>query len=336
MTTVQRRYSLPNCKLILEGLSDDSSTNPADIRPAMPILVNAECHLPNLDQPLTGGREFLESLVTAVSNYAQEFLSGIAHPKSRKVQADLVRLEKGPQADLHTLSLQPEAAAAPAAEETAKDKSAIAVNLTTVQLFDLLEAVDQLLADRSTLPDLSLDLKSVPKQYAATHQSVGQTVAPAVLGVTGLAIAGAALFAIPIPKKVEPPKIPQPKAQTQASPVPQTPTASGSPTTSPTSAALPLITDPKLVNSLQQQTQKQLQTAWTNKKEFTKDVVYRVSVNKSGKIVGYKPIEQSTASPSALKKLYQPTATGNTTPEAIADFKVVFKPNGQLDVSPWK
>jgi cytoskeletal protein RodZ len=306
----------------------------------MPILVNAECHLPNLEQPLVGGRDFLESLVNAVSNYTQELLSGIGHPKTQKAQPDLVRLEPGPQADLHTLTLQPEG-------ENTNGRSPTQVNLTTVQLFDLLEAVDQFLADSRTLPDVSLNLKSVPKQYAATHQSVGERVAPAVLGVTGLALAGAALFAIPIPKKVEPPKIPQPQAQTQASPVPQPPTTTGSPAANPTSATaaspatsqapatLTSITDPTVVKSLQQQTQKQLETAWTNKNEFTKDVVYRVSVNKGGKIVGYKSIGQAAPNPSALQKLVAAPAAGNN-PEAIAEFKVVFKPNGQVDVSPWK
>lgn len=341
MTTVQRRYNLPNCKLVLEGVSDATNPNPSDPRPLMPILVNAECHLPNLEQPLVGGREFLESLVNAVSNYSQELLSGIGHPKTQKAQTDLVRLEQGLQADLHTLTLQPEG-------ENTNGRSPIQVNLTTVQLFDLLEAVDQFLADSRTLPDVSLNLKSVPKQYAATHQSVGERVAPAVLGVTGLALAGVALFAIPIPKKVEPPKIPQPQAQTQASPVPQPPTANGSPAASPTSptaaaspatspalAKLTSITDPTVVKSLQQQTQKQLETAWTNKNEFTKDVVYRVSVNKGGKIVGYKSIRQAAPNPSALQKLVAAPAPG-TTPEAIAEFKVVFKPNGRVDVSPWK
>ncbi|MBW4622592.1 MAG: DUF4335 domain-containing protein [Cyanosarcina radialis HA8281-LM2] len=340
MTTVQRRYNLPNCKLVLEGVSDATNTNPLDPRPLMPILVNAECHLPNLEQPLVGGRDFLESLVNAVSNYTQELLSGIGHPKTQKAQPDLVRIEKGPQEDLHTLTLQPEG-------EAANGRSPIQVNLTTVQLFDLLEAVDQFLADSRTLPDVALNLNSVPKQYAATHQSVGERVAPAVLGVTGLALAGAALFAIPIPKKVEPPKIPQ--AQTQASPVPQPPTATGSPAVSPTTpttaaspatspvpATLPSITDPTVVKSLQQQTQKQIETAWTNKNEFTKDVVYRVSVNKGGKIVGYKSIGQAVPNPSALKKLSEVPAAGTTAPEAIAEFKVVFKPNGQVDVSPWR
>ncbi|NEQ26135.1 MAG: DUF4335 domain-containing protein, partial [Microcoleus sp. SIO2G3] len=41
--TIQRQYSLPNCKLVLEGLSDPAA--PIDpIRPLLSILVNAECH----------------------------------------------------------------------------------------------------------------------------------------------------------------------------------------------------------------------------------------------------------------------------------------------------
>jgi hypothetical protein len=37
------------------------------------MLVNAECHLTAIEQPLMGGRDFFESLASAVSGYAQNF-----------------------------------------------------------------------------------------------------------------------------------------------------------------------------------------------------------------------------------------------------------------------
>ena len=77
--TIRRQYSLPNCTLILEGLSDTNATNSGllDPRPLMTILVNAQCHFPGHDYFLEGGRDFFESLVSAVSRYAQE--NGIVH-----------------------------------------------------------------------------------------------------------------------------------------------------------------------------------------------------------------------------------------------------------------
>ncbi|HEY9672257.1 MAG TPA: DUF4335 domain-containing protein, partial [Waterburya sp.] len=81
--TIRRQYSLPNCTLILEGLSDAPPTSGGqiDARPLMTMLVSAECHFSGIAQPLSGGRDFLESLVRAVSRYAQEFLSQVHHPK---------------------------------------------------------------------------------------------------------------------------------------------------------------------------------------------------------------------------------------------------------------
>ena len=71
--TIRRQYSLPNCTLVLEGLSDGSAASQLDLRPVLSILMSAECYVTGLGEPLSGGREFFESLVRAVSSYAQEF-----------------------------------------------------------------------------------------------------------------------------------------------------------------------------------------------------------------------------------------------------------------------
>lgn len=58
---IQRKYSLPNCTLLLEGLSDASrAAHFQEMRPELSILVNAECYLSSYNQPLVGGREFLK------------------------------------------------------------------------------------------------------------------------------------------------------------------------------------------------------------------------------------------------------------------------------------
>jgi Domain of unknown function (DUF4335) len=102
--TIRRQYSLPNCTLVLDGLSDGSSTTGiADPRPVMSSLFNAECHFVGHEQPLFGGRDFLTSLVTTVSNYAQEFLSGIPHPLQPQSDAKLVSLVKGSRDNIHHL-----------------------------------------------------------------------------------------------------------------------------------------------------------------------------------------------------------------------------------------
>ncbi|NJR59278.1 MAG: DUF4335 domain-containing protein [Cyanobacteria bacterium CRU_2_1] len=94
--TIQRQYSLPNCKLILEGLNGDNLLDPASARPLVSLVTNVECHLAGLEKPLTGGREFLEGLVKAVSDYAQDYLSGIPHSarRDRHDHHSLVQIQK--------------------------------------------------------------------------------------------------------------------------------------------------------------------------------------------------------------------------------------------------
>jgi hypothetical protein len=75
--TTQRQYTLPNCNLIVEGMTTDAND------PASPlsVVMNVECQLPGAtDATLTGGREFLDHLVAAVSLYAQQLLSGVPQP----------------------------------------------------------------------------------------------------------------------------------------------------------------------------------------------------------------------------------------------------------------
>ena len=92
---IQRKYSLPNCTLLLEGLSDASrAAHFQELRPELSILVNAECYLSGHKQPLVGGREFFESLVRAVSGYAQEYLSQVPNPQAHNQDSELVEFQK--------------------------------------------------------------------------------------------------------------------------------------------------------------------------------------------------------------------------------------------------
>ncbi len=199
--TIRRQYSLPNCTLVLEGLSDEAATaDSMDERPLMSILVNSECHFVGSNQNLSGGRVFFENLVKAVSAYAQEFLSGLRHPIETEGGSDLVHLERVDKKNLHRLSWQPAAD---------NQEQRVEIELTTVQLFDLVEAVDQFFADRRTLPDLSLELQPVSRRYRQVEEPLVQRATPAALGITSLAIAAIAFFFVPVPEVREPEPVQQ-------------------------------------------------------------------------------------------------------------------------------
>jgi hypothetical protein len=159
----------------------------------MSILVNAECHFADTGRSLAGEREFLESLVKAVSAYAQQFLSGIA--RLQQGNADLIRLEQGKEKGSHHLIENA------SSSSTAKQ---VQLQLTTVQLFDLVDAVDQFLADTRTLPEFSLQLQPAPRRYRQPEEPMVKRAAPAALGATSLAAAAIAFYLLPIPEVRKP------------------------------------------------------------------------------------------------------------------------------------
>ncbi|MBF2003262.1 MAG: DUF4335 domain-containing protein [Synechococcales cyanobacterium M58_A2018_015] len=357
--TIQRQYSLPNCRLILEGLSNETLADPIG-RPPLSIVTNVECHLAGQSKPLTGGRDFLTSLTTAVSEYAQEYLSGIHHliiRRDRSGHTPLVELQRL-DSHLHRLIIHPEPG------QSNSNQPAQHIDLTTVQLFDLVEAVDQLYADGQTLPDLSLKLTPLSKRYIRSQEPIGKRAVPALVGASSLAAAAALLFMVPVPEVRRPetasettatespvaaptvspsPAAPPPDAS--ASPVAPSPIASPSPDANASGAGVnlvgaPEITDQAELDRLTVQLYDQLDLAWDKVPTFDQPLEYRVGVDTNGEIVGYK-----FANDQALTYLndtplaeiqfdaVSPEEGGTSSP--LAQFLVVFKPDGVLEVSPW-
>jgi hypothetical protein len=202
---IQRQYSLPNCTLILEGLSSLSPTDTQDPRPVLSIVVNAECRFVGIQQKRQGGRVFLENLVKTVSEYAQSYLSGIPHPVYTQGEEDKINIERIPHQHLHRLTWYP----------STEKENPVEIILTTVQLFDLVEGIDQFFADSRTLPDLTLQLQPVSRRYRPPDEPLAQRAVPATLGIASLAIAAFALFFIPTPEIKEPePDLSTPPTQT--------------------------------------------------------------------------------------------------------------------------
>lgn len=197
---IRRQYSLPNCTLILEGLSDGSNLN--EPRPLLSILVNAQCQFMGINQRLEGGRSFLESLATAVNCYAQECLSGVHRPLEKLTQdRDHLELLALDDPSLHRLIWYP---------PPELHQAPVSLDLSTVQLFDLVEAVDQFIADSQTLPDFSVKLQPVSRRYRQPDEPLGQRAIPAVFGTISLAIAVLGLYFLPIPNVRKPVNKPVP------------------------------------------------------------------------------------------------------------------------------
>jgi len=232
--TIRRQYSLPNCTLVLEGLSDGSAASQLEKRPVLSILMSAECYLSSLADPLTGGRDFFESLVRVVSSYAQEFMSGVHYP-DRHDHAGLVQLHRI-DGNSHRLTILP-ALSDSGAQIAEKTQVSADVDLTTVQLFDLVEAIDQFFADTQTLPELSLQLTPVSKRYIKSAEPLAQRALPGIIGVSSLALAAMAFFLVPVPEVQRPrDPVPQPNATSRNLGTPN-PGGSGTPNPNPTPAA---------------------------------------------------------------------------------------------------
>ncbi|TVQ47734.1 MAG: DUF4335 domain-containing protein [Gloeocapsa sp. DLM2.Bin57] len=183
-----RQYYSSNCNLVLEGLSNEGFN--------LDILLNAECKIVSSETTLTGGRVFLENLVKVVSAYAQDLLSGLHHPQTLNLESDLIHLK--PNGYLHRLTWQ-----------KTKDytEEAIEIDLTTVELFDLLEIIDQFLLDSSTLPDLGVPLEPLSRRHRQDGQPLVARTVPAFVGMATVALTAIAAFLI------EPPVVREPQPQ---------------------------------------------------------------------------------------------------------------------------
>lgn len=194
---IQRQYNSPNCTLSLHGFSDDNS-NLSNGVPVMTVLTEAKCQILGNPTVLSGGVTFVANLLRAVSAYGQEFLSGLTHSWAVEDENDYIYLRKIPQKNRHLLVWQ---------EKKEDTEHQLEIELSTVQLFDLLETLDQFLADASTLPHLSDNLSPVSRRYRQMEVSLVEQSTPAVLGLAGFALSAIALFLIPIPNEISDPNL---------------------------------------------------------------------------------------------------------------------------------
>ncbi len=311
MSTLLREYRLPHCTVVLEGFTTQAGG-------PLAVLIQMDCYLPGLEQPMRGGSELLEHLSQTVSEYVQNFLS---HREPVPVHpAGPVALEPLSQHQ-HRLRVHPEL--------LQEAREPVQLDLTTIQLFDLLEACDQGMSDPQTLPDWTLNLvPHIPRSIKLSQQTV-----PAGVGFVTLSAAAIALALLPTPKIQPPPELRETTAQTSPDPTPTpatvTPTPSPDPTATVTPTPKPTVAlEPVDASRLLIQVYEEINTAWTER--ITRDVSFRVGVNGQGKVVNFTPLGAATGEEQLLplEKLRQ-------TGQAVAEFRVVFKESGALEVSPY-
>ncbi|NJN60602.1 MAG: DUF4335 domain-containing protein [Coleofasciculaceae cyanobacterium RL_1_1] len=370
--SVRRKYSLPGCTLILEGVTTEANGR----RPTISAVVNAECHILGQAQILAGGQGFLQQLTETLSAYTQSLLSGIVPivPEGHIVIEPLPPLQ-------HRLTITDPGLEAP-----------VSLDLSTLQLFDLLESLDQMLADARTLPGWSLDLKPLTRHQARLDPPITERATPAAIGLSSLAVAAIVLFFLPIPevrRPTEPIPVsaeeaaqttttneaagsapptdptqtaeadaakssgsaaekndstdtdskPKDAAETKATTDSQTPRSLNSDTQSDTNSEPEIIADSDQLYALNLKLDQDLSANWDSDTAPPTDREYRVSVGRDGAIIGYigrsEGAESYVDSTPLPDLIYVPAEAGSAKVEAQADFRVVFSDSGTIEVSPW-
>ncbi|MEM1311479.1 MAG: DUF4335 domain-containing protein, partial [Cyanobacteria bacterium P01_H01_bin.153] len=357
-------------------------------------VLNSECSFPGTSDRLSGGREFLDALVRTVSAYAQSLLSGVTHPTEEAVvdaQPVTLTYTEGSRHQLVATIAEPNGNQQPKT-----------IELNSVQLFDLVEAVDQLLADALTLPDMTLQVVPLNRRHARPTEPATKRVIPAAVGISTLAAAAAFLFMPPVPE-FEPTRVERPdlsdlvqqeaanlgasgdapgdedadaNADDLDAPAPDASddiivsdsegadeedrtvvddnadggadSAAAAETVDPVAAGIALgrlsaarpIVDDATLNDIEVELESDLAAALEEltagaEPDFDEALVYRVAVSGNVEILGYK--YENDAALENIDRTPLPSLTfipineESVQDEPIAQFRVTFKPDGEVD-----
>lgn len=332
--TIRRQYSLPNCSLILDGWAQDMSGNEGDNgRPLMSIVMNAECRFTAKTEQnlLKGDREFLESLVRVVSHYAQYILSGIDAKDQQDWVSEKVKLEPIPETNRHRLQYTH--------QEEGKAETTETVDLTTVELFDLIEAIDQLLNDGTTLPELTLSINPNSRRIRSREEPLSKRAIPALTGVASVTVAAIALFFVPIPEMREAERT-ESRDPREEETLPDGEGEDGEIIPSgieETLEVVPAMENPEAINALAEDLQTRIEETWEEQGLVQEPLSYRVWVTSSGDVIAYQGISdpnRNITEVPALPNLLS-ARPEETTPEgieAITELEVIFDPSGTVEV----
>ncbi len=293
---LQRIYSVPNCLLVVEGLSTTEDQQ-------MNLLTRFSCQVAGAE--ISGGKELLCNLTRGISYACQALMAG----EEAEYHQDQVTI--GTAGFHYQLAIEGE-------------EGKVEVKLDRVQLFDLMEALDQLCLDQRTLPDLGLVLPPITPPMSAVNP-----VVHALVGISSVAAVAVALWFVPIPERTpqEAPTLPpQERVLPQEAPPPQT------------------ITDPEELEKLRSGLFELLDRSWRNARTFEVPLTYSVTVDQEGTIIGYKETPETRANlgdqaEEILKRMEEELPLEKllrqnlgTQPRSVATFIVTFDITDQLEV----
>ncbi len=217
---MQRSYSLPSCTLLVEGISTGGNV--------LSIVTSFGCRFNHHPEPIIGGLELLKAMVTVIGAYAQSLASNNSM-KSNDEQVQIAPEGK----HFHVLSVMLN-------QSDANNPQQMQVKLNTIQLFDLMESLDRLCCDPTTLPEVNLATQAAAQR---SNSLLSSQAIPAIAGVFSVTIAASLLYLIPTPKPDPRPTEPLPQ-QTQPLPQPiPTPTVSPTTEASPSPSPVPESSD---------------------------------------------------------------------------------------------
>lgn len=294
---LQKIYSVPNCLLLVEGLSttEDQTLN---------LLTRFSCQVGGKE--IHGGKELLCHLIKGISYACQSLMAG------EGAEYDQEPVTIGTNGFHYQLTL-------------AGEDGKVEVKLDRVQLFDLMEALDQLCLDQQTLPDVGLLFPELSPPISALNPLV-----PAVVGISSVVAVALALWFVPIPDR-KPKEITQPVIKERVLPQPPP---------SPQS-----ITDPDELERLRSGLFDLLDREWRNPRTFEVPLTYSVTVNQDGAIIGYKETPETRANLGdqaqeilqrmeeelPLEKILRQNL--NSQNRSVATFMVTFDITNQLEVT---
>lgn len=189
---VFRQYISPNCTLSLQGFSDDTSTG---LNPVMSVVTQVQCQIVNSPDLLHGGLTLLDNLIKATSAYTQQLLSGLNHQCSVSSE-DYISIEATPEKNRHLLIWK---------SQQDDSDCKLKIELSTIQLFDLLNTLDQFCQDESTLPQLQDHPQPLSRRHRTSDVSLVEQSTPVAIALVSVVISAIVLYALPHPNEVRNP-----------------------------------------------------------------------------------------------------------------------------------